>query len=328
MKVFVTGGTGLLGWNVVDALRARGDAITALVRRADASEILGPGVALVQGDLREVAAFEARLAGADVLIHAGACYGEYYRSGAIAALRDTNVRGTVALLDAAVRRGVRNVVFVSSAAVLAPRDGAAVDEGSPYAEATDDPYFASKVEAEKAVLAFLDGHPALRSVLVLPSVMLGPGDRGPTPTGSFVLKLLRGEVPFVLPGWHRIADARDVAHAVVEAIDRGERGERFVVGGPRVEVAEICRTLAEVTGRPGPARPISPGKLLMVAHAMRLAAAVTGRRPLVTPAMVHRLQAAFTYDSSRAERRLGLRCRPLAETLADTAAWFRAQGMG
>lgn len=327
MKVFVTGGTGLLGGNVIQELRGRGHAIRALVRSPGAGERLGPGAELVRGDLREVGAFEADLRGADVLVHAGACYGEYYRGAAPATVRATNVDGTLALLEAAARQGVRDVVYVSSSAVLAGGSGGAVSEESPYLAGSGDPYFASKVEAERAVFRFLDAHPEVRVALVLPSVMLGPGDRGPTPTGAFVLKLLQGKVPFVLPGWHRIVDVRDAARAVVEAIDRGRRGERYLVGGRRYEVAELYRTITEVTGRPTPTRRISARKLLVAARVMQLGSALTGRPPLVKPAIVHRLQEDHWYDSSKAERELGVTFRPLSATLADTARWFTAEGL-
>lgn len=324
MKVFVTGGTGLLGWNVVQALRARGDAVDVLVRRPDAREILGPDVGLVRGDLRDVPAFEDRLAGADVLVHAGACYGEYYRGGSPEAVHATNVRGTAALLEAAARAGIRDVVVVSSSAVLDTAGGGAVNEDAPYPPRGGDPYFASKIDAEREVVRFLAAHPEVRVVRVLPTVMLGPGDRGPTPTGSFVLRLLDGKIPFVLPGWHRIVDARDVAAAVLAAAERGARGARYLVGGRRYEVAELYRTLTEVTGTPTPTRRISPRRLLLASRVMALGAALTGRRPLLSPAIVRRLQEAHVYDSSRAERELGVRFRPLAATLADFVAWSRA----
>ncbi|MEW6264508.1 MAG: NAD-dependent epimerase/dehydratase family protein [Thermodesulfobacteriota bacterium] len=325
MRVFVTGGTGLLGNNIVKELVARHQAVTALARRREARRLLGPGPEVVEGDLRQVRDFEKRLANTEVLIHAAACYGEYYRQGARALPGETNVQGTQGLLEAAERQGVRNVVYISSAAVLKARDGGPVDETSPYNEQTDDPYFASKVEAEKAVLRFLDRHPQIRIVLILPTVMLGPGDVGPTPTGAFVLKLLRGEMRFVLPGWHRIADARDVARAVVEAIDQGRHGERYLVGGRRYSVAEIYQAVTQVSGRPTPTKQITLRKLLLASRLMLLVSRITGRPPALKPNIVRRLQESFWYSSDKAERELGVSFRPLSETMTDTVKWFQSE---
>jgi dihydroflavonol-4-reductase len=327
MKAFITGGTGLLGSNIVKELLPRGIDVTALVRRPDARRLVGPGVELVTGDLRNIQQCEKHMSGADVLVHAAACYGEFYRGTPPSALKEINVMATISLLEAAERQGIRNVVYISSAAVLkAPASGLA-DETSPYNDLTDDPYFASKVAAEKAVLRFCDARPAMRIVLILPTVMLGPGDVGPTPTGAFILKLLRGELKFVLPGWHRIVDARDVAFAVVQAIDKGKSGERFVVGGCRYSVAEIYQAVSEVSGRPTPTKQISSGKLLLLSRIMSLASTVTRRPPPLKPAMVRRLEEGFSFCSDKAVRELNISPRPLSKTMDDTVKWFLAEGM-
>jgi nucleoside-diphosphate-sugar epimerase len=325
MRVFVTGGTGLLGRNIVEELIARGHFVTTLVRRADAGRLLRPEAVLVKGDLRDVGTFENHLADHHVLVHAGACYGEFYRGGSGALPEKTNVRGTASLLEAAERRGIRNIVYVSSAAVLDAGGGARVNEDSPYADHADDPYFRSKVEAEKAVLAFARATPALRLVLILPTVMLGPGDAGPTPTGAFVLRLLRGEMKLLVPGWQRIVDARDVAAAVAEAMTKGRSGERYLMGGRRYSMAEIYGAVAQASGRSMPTRAITPGKLLFASRLMALTAEITGRPPIIKPHLVRRLQASFSYDSTKAGDALGARFRPLSETMTDTVRWFQAE---
>ncbi len=327
MRTFVTGGTGLLGGNIIKDLISRNHQVAALVRSPGREGLFDPAAHVVKGDLRDVSGFEQRLSGIDVLIHAAACYGEYYRTGKQAIPHETNVQGTIALLKAAYQQGVRNVVYISSAAVLETRNGRLVDESSPYAGSAGDPYFRSKVYAEKAVLDFQQKHPDMRIVILLPTVMLGPGDGGPSPTGAFILKVLNGAVKFILPGWHRIVDVRDVARAAVEAIQKGTAGERYVIGGRRYSVAEIYQTLTQVTGIPTPVKTITPKKLLFAARLMTLVSKVTRRQPPLKPNIVKRLQDDFTYSSAKAEREFGVRFRPLSETLADAAAWFQKEGM-
>lgn len=322
MVVFITGATGLLGCNVVTELLARDFQVRALVRRPDAREILGESVDLIEGDLRNVMSFEKHLVDTDVLIHAAACYGEYYRSGDHSALTEINVQGTNDLLYAAARQGVRTIIFISSSAVLKTQTDGRVDENSPYAEKTDDPYFSSKIDAEQAVFRFMESHPEIRIVSILPTVMLGPGDRGPTPTGSFIMKLMQGKMKFVLPGWHRIADARDVATAVVASMTRGESGERYLVGGRRYAFSEIYGAVAEVSGQALPTRKIPPAMLLFASHLMGLFGKLTRKPQLIKPGIVKRLQEDFVYRSTKAEQELGVSFRPLAETMEDTVKWF------
>jgi nucleoside-diphosphate-sugar epimerase len=324
MRAFVTGSTGLLGNSIVAELLARGLEVGALARKPEAAQLVPARAHLVVGDLRDVGGFEKSLEGSDVLVHAAACYGEFYRAKAQSP-DEINVRGTNDLLEAAVRRGVRNIIYISSAGVLETAKKEVVDETCPYSSSPGDPYFASKVSSEKAVLRFAQGHPEVRVVLLLPSVMMGPGDAGPTPTGAFVQKILRGELAFILPGYHRIVDARDVARAAAEAITKGESGERYLLGGPRYPVVEIFRAVSAASARPMPSKTISPGKLLFASRLMHLASKVTGREPPIRPNIVRHLQETFVYSSQKAERDLGLGFRPLSETVTDTVRWFDAR---
>lgn len=104
MRAFVTGSTGLLGSNLVRELLAEGHRVTALVRsRAKAARVFaGLDVALIEGDLADVAAFAPALAGHDVLFHTAAFFREYYQPGDHwPTLKALNVDSTMALLRAA-----------------------------------------------------------------------------------------------------------------------------------------------------------------------------------------------------------------------------------
>ena len=198
MKVFLTGATGLLGSNIVNELLAKEYEVTALVRSLEKGlDILPKSVKMIQGDLMDITGFTDDLKGMDVLIHAGACYGEYYRTGKADTLTSVNVNGTHGLLEAAYKQGIKNVVFISSAAVLKTEADAEADESASYSD-DEEPYFKSKVEAEKEVYRFLESHKDMRIVLLLPTVMLGPGDRGPTPNGNFVINYLKGKFKFII----------------------------------------------------------------------------------------------------------------------------------
>src|SRR5918994_6485261 len=113
MKAFVTGATGLLGNNLVRALRAEGHDVRALVRSdTKARQLLGDtGAELVLGDMEDVPGFAETLAGCDVVFHTAAYFREYYASGDHwPKLKAINVHGTLALAEAAHTRGVRRLI--------------------------------------------------------------------------------------------------------------------------------------------------------------------------------------------------------------------------
>ncbi|MDH6133525.1 dihydroflavonol-4-reductase [Kitasatospora sp. MAA4] len=327
MKAFVTGGTGLLGGNLVRLLRDQGHPTTVLVRdRSRAEQVLGgTGAELVEGDLLDVGRYASALEGCDVLFHTAAYFRETFQPGAHhEQLQAVNVDGTVALLEAADQAGVRRAVHVSSAGVIGHRPGGGPADESvpPGAAVLRDPYLHSKVRAEQAVDRFRRDH-RLPVVVVQPSWMFGPYDTAPSSSGRLVRNFLRRGIPAVLPGGGKVADARDVAQAMLAAAERGRSGERYIVGGPYVPLAKLLATLQEVSGVPAPTRRAPYPAALAVAWLSQSVARARRVPALVTVQSVRILRHNNPTSSDKAVRELGASFRPLEETLRDTVAWYR-----
>jgi dihydroflavonol-4-reductase len=330
MKAFVTGSTGLLGSNLVRGLLAEGYAVKALVRSEEKGQrFLGDTAAeLVVGDMLEVAPFEPHLAGCDVLFHAAAYFREYYTPGKHNdLLQRINVDATIALLEAAQDQGVINVVYTSSSGVLDGSDPAGFDETSGYDFGTSNQYFQSKIRAEQAIDRFLATNPEMRIVLVQPGGMVGPGDSGPTATGEFLIRLMKGNVPVILPGQMVFADARDVAQGMVRAVSVGKSGERFLLAGHPYKVEALIRLGAEIADQPAPGIKLAPWAALTMATLAEATSRLTGKPPMLMRTTVNTLLNARTNASSaKAERELGVTFRPIADSIWDAIEWFRQYG--
>lgn len=330
MKAFVTGSTGLLGSNLVRLLVEQGYEIKAMARSLKKGQrILGDlDIEIVQGDMQNVDGFTPALAGIDVLFHVAAYFREYYQPGAHDnRLHEINVAGTIQLLKAAYEQGVRNIVYVSSGGVLGNySDKQPVDENVLYNETTSNLYFQSKIAAEKAIFELLPENPDLRLVLILPGVMIGPGDSGPTTPGQFVIDYLKGNVPVVLPGGLTFVDARDVAQAMLQAVHIGESGERFIVDGVYADLKSIMGILEQVSGAPVPKVSISYPLAIGMAWILEQLSLVTGKAPLITRQAIQTLQHDIVSSSQKAQRELKFQTRPLEESLGDEVRWFRDHG--
>lgn len=333
--VFLTGATGLLGSNLARALVARGARVRALVRsRAKASrQLAGLDLELVEGDLTDVAGFAPALAGCDLVMHTAAYFRDSYKGGSHwHELKRINVDGTAALLAAAHAAGVRRFVHTSSVAVVrGETPGAPIDE-TMARRAADEPddYYRSKILADEVVDRFLAAHPDFFATFVLPGFMNGPGDAGPTTAGQFLLDFMGRKLPGVLDASFAYVDARDVADAMIAAAARGRRGARYLVAGRPAHVGDVMTLLESLTGVRAPRRRIPLPLLGLVALANEAWSRLTGRPVLLSwtgyrSLLRERLFA--TFDSSRAERELGVRFRPLADTLRDALAWYGAAGL-
>ena len=191
--------------------------------------------------------------------------------------------------------------------------------------ALDNLYFRSKVETEKVIETFLARHD-MPVVIILPGWMFGPGDAAPTSAGQLVLDFLNRNLPGIpTRGGGSVADARDVAAAMIVAAEHGVSGQRYVVGGTFHTLAEIAATLERASGVPAPRLRVPYSLLLTVAWVSETVARLRGRETLLTANGVRTVRAPYPISSSKAIRDLGASFRPIEETLRDTVDWYRSQ---
>lgn len=328
MRVFVTGATGLLGNNLVRALRAQGHEVAALVRSKTKADMLlaGTGATVVVGDMRDVNGFAHTLAGVDAVAHTAAYFREYYAPGDHAsALEDINIEGTLALLLAADAHGIRRFVHTSSSGTVGkPASGSQANEDTPVSAAQlTNLYFKSKVDGDHRIGAFVPKS-GMTIATVLPGWMFGPGDAGPTSAGKLIMDCIAGKLPGVPPGGTCIVDARDVASAMVAMLERDVHGERFLVAGRYHTLREVLDAARHAAGQKPLTFSFPAWLAISLAHASEAWARLTHSAPMIPLEGVRIMLEDFRASSAKAERELGVRFRPLEETLRDVVRWYDA----
>lgn len=331
-SAFVTGSTGLLGNNLVRLLVSRGVKVKALARSKEKAKIQfgSVPVEIVEGDMNNIAGFAKHLQGVDVIFHTAAYFRDNYKGGKHwRQLYDTNVAGTFELLTQAYSAGVRRVVHTSSVAVLTGAPGQLIDETMLRNAKDADDYYLSKILTDRKIDSFLEKHPDMWACMVLPGWMVGPGDIGPTSSGQVILDFLHRKLPGIPPATFSVVDARDVAEAFWLAAAKGRRGERYLVAGRHMSMADLFQALERVSSVSSPKFKVPPLLLLAMGAATELWARVTGKPALISLATVRlmrreRNRTHFTHEKS--QRELGITFRPVEETLRDTIAWYANNG--
>jgi dihydroflavonol-4-reductase len=237
-----------------------------------------------------------------------------------------NVDGTRDLLTAALEAGAERVVYTSSVATLGLVPGGSATEETP--SSVDDmigPYKRSKFAAEQ-VARGLARERGLPVVIVNPSTPVGPGDIKPTPTGRLIVEAARGQMPAFVDTGLNIVHVDDVAEGHLAAAENGRIGERYILGGENMALAEILAEVAQTVGRRPPWLRVPHSVLFPVALGAELAARVTGRDPFVTLDGVRMSRKKMYFSSEKASRELGYRSRPAREAIADAVGWFRDNG--
>jgi dihydroflavonol-4-reductase len=238
----------------------------------------------------------------------------------------TNVEGTRAIADAALRAGVERLVYTSSVATLRPGDDHPSDETCQLTpEQAIGPYKRSKVLAERVIEDLVETR-GLPAVIVSPSTPIGPRDIKPTPTGRIILEAARGHMPAFVDTGLNFAHVDDVAQGHLLALRHGRIGERYILGGQNVTLAAMLGEVARQVRRSPPRVRLPYGAAFAAAVVSELIAGVTGREPLATRDGVRMSRHHMFFDDTKARRELGYTSRPYEEGIADALAWFRQEG--
>lgn len=303
MRVLVTGGAGFIGSHVAEAYRAAGHGV-AVVDLVLGEDRTPPGIPLHRADIRAADLEDVfRTERPEVVSHHAA------QANVRASLRDpvadaaTNVLGTLRVLDLAVRHGVRQVIFASTA-------GALYGEPSRLPAREEDPilptspYGLHKYLGELYMGYYRRIH-GLNTTILRYGNVYGPRQDPSTEAGVvaiFTVAMLRGERPVIFGDGTQVRDfvyAGDVAEANLRALGRDLPAPLHIGTGEATSVNELAARLAALTG--------------------------TRSLPDHGPAIQGEVYQIFL-DVTRAGEALGWRPRvPLEEGLRRTVEWFKAR---
>ena len=327
MKTLITGATGFVGSAVLRQLIQTGHSVRALVRpKSNRQNLTGFKLETITGDLTDRASLDRALAGCSTLFHVAADYRLWVPNPQ--ETYETNVTGTRNIMLAAAHAGVTRIIYTSSVATLGlTPDGSPADENTPVSLADMiGPYKRSKFMAEAEVKQLVKEQ-GLPVIIVNPSTPIGPRDIKPTPTGRMIVDAASGRMPAYVDTGLNLVHVDDVAIGHLLAWERGEIGERYVLGAVNMTLKEILTELAAITGRRPPRIRLPHSLVLPIAYSMEAWACMTGgKEPRITRVGVRLAKKKMFFSAEKAGRVLGFRPRPIQEALHDAVDWFRQHG--
>lgn len=326
MTTLVTGATGFVGSAVLRKLLDNGHEVRALVRKtSDRKNLDGLAVEQVEGDLTDTESLRLAVKGCKFLYHVAADYRLWIPDPDH--MYKINVEGTRNLVRSAVDAGVEKIVYTSSVAALGlTEDGSQANEDTPvFPERIIGHYKRSKYKAEQEILRLVENE-KLPVIIVNPSTPVGPRDIKPTPTGRIIVDTLNRRMPAYVDTGLNIVHVDDVAAGHVLACDKGEFGERYILGGEDMTLKAILEEICSISHLKPPKIQIPHNVILPVAWIAEALAGITGIEPIATIDSVRMAKKKMYFSSDKARTRLGYKTRPVREGLADAIEWFKENG--
>lgn len=325
MKTYiVTGAAGHLGSTILRELGGTGCELRGLLRQSPPPGDLDPAIRYFTGDVCDADSLRPLFEGAAgeelVVIHTAALISIAREMPP--RLYDVNVNGVKNVLRLCREYGVRRLVHVSSVHAIPelPRGRVMREPDSFSADRVTGGYARTKAEAAQAVLdAAAEG---LDAVLVFPSGILGPYDRGRNHLIQMTAEYMAGKLPACVRGGYDFVDVRDAAHGCLLAAERGKKGEGYILGGRTAELSELLAAAGRACGKkPVPALPAGLARLAV--PFIGAYSKLSGTRPLYTAYSLRTVTGNSSFSHEKAERELGYTVRDLETTVGDMVRWLR-----
>lgn len=326
MKVLVTGATGFLGGWLARRLLDEGHDVRIIKRpRSSLDEISDLKLEVVPGDVTDEASLVSACKGIDTVFHLAGLVA--YNRAQRDAMELVNVQGTANVVRACQGNGVRRLVHLSSVVAI----GASFDGKSPLTE--DSPfnihhlnlgYFETKHAAEKVVKAACQSG-SIDAVILNPSTIYGAAD-AKKESRRTQLKVARGKFPFYPPGGVSVVAVEDVIDAIVAAWKKGKTGERYIVSGENLLIKDVFDLIAREAGVKAPSIRLPRAAIFAIGGFGDLMEKL-GRQGSLNSENAWTSVLYHWFDSSKAQRELGLTLKPASYCIGQSVRWMKDNGL-
>ncbi|WP_282111570.1 NAD-dependent epimerase/dehydratase family protein [Maribacter stanieri] len=321
----VTGGTGHLGNNLIRLLLANNQKVRTTVRNTNnTAPFKGLDCEIVQADITDKASLRKAFEGV-TNVYAVAANFSMWAKDPKTEIYDNNLQGTQNVFDVAKECGVQNIVYVSSVASLDfTKLPANVANG--YNKDRRNWYFNSKNDSDKLAIALGEKY-GIRTVLVLPSAMVGAIAFKLSYSNNLVLQVLNGEIPVDTSVTLNWVDVKDVALGMYNAMTKGRDGERYILANEaHTTLQESVKIAADLYPELKLNMPKKVPKWLLygVAGLMEFSSKLTGKEPLLQR---HYLDMFYglkqDYDIRNSREELGFNPKSSKKALEDALAYLK-----
>ncbi len=293
--VLVTGGSGLLGKELITQLLQQGKPIKALYNKTLLANFNNSLIQQIQCNILDVVGLEEAMQGVEQVYHCAAIVS--FNPKQKQQLFKINIEGTANVVNAALGANVKKMVHVSSVAALGRiREDKPIDETMNWTpETSNSAYGQSKYLAEMEVWrGIAEG---LDAVMVNPVIILGNGNWNDSSTKFF--KNVYNEFPWYTTGSTGFVDVKDVAKSMIQLMQSNITAQRFIISAENKTYQQVFNLIANAFDKKQPSKKVTP---LIAAFAWRVEAIkswFTKSEPLLTKETTKTALVKVTFNNTK-----------------------------
>ncbi len=319
MKIFVTGATGFIGTALSLVLADKGHTVHALYRSpGKASALSHSNIRLFKGDILDRASLTTAMEGCAQIYHTAAFTGKWEND--ISMIERLNVEGCRIIYELALEKGLRDIVFTSTAGVYGPSIHGVTDENTRRTIGFFTHYERTKAEAEELSRHFVALGLNIR--MVNPTRVYGPGPLNDSNSVTLMIKRYAQGRWRLIPGDGKsignYAFVDDVVNGHMQAMQHGKAGEKYLLGGENIDFNSFFDLLARITGEKRRMIHVPVFAMKILAGAATTLSRITNQPPLITRPLVQKYTHHWETSSEKARRELGYQVTPLEDGIRQT----------
>lgn len=325
MKIFITGGTGFIGSNLLKRLLQSSHELYCLIRKPSriSENLQKHGVKICLGDIADKESILKGTNGCDWVFHLAGLYSFWEPAKSI--FKNINVNGTRNVMECALETKVSKVVHVSTVGIYGKPADCPFTEESKVGSTRFSEYFRTKYEGDLIVWD-LNKTKGLPVVVVYPCSVLGAGD--PKASGQYIMNLLQRRLPATIcnDSVLTFVHVKDAAEAIIRAAEKENNiGEKYLIGKYQMSFGELNHIVSKISGIPLPKLHL-PGWMAMINAVLLTGLAnLIKKEPLwgMSLDQINVMQKGFRVDGSKAERELGISYTPIQAALEDAISSYQ-----
>jgi len=327
--IFLTGGTGLVGAHILLKLTESGQKVKALKRKRSSLTVIKnifshykktdllKSIEWIEGDLLDLFSLQEGIKGCNTVIHCAAIVS--FNPKDFKKMMKINVEGTANIVNICLDNNIDKLAYISSIATLNDEKNQVRTEDSFWKESKSNSQYAkSKYLSEQEVWRGIEE--GLNSIIVNPSVILGPGDWTKGSSQMFE-KVWRG-LKFYSSGSTGYIDVVDVAKCVVKLLEKEIINERFILNAENKKYRDIFDSIAENLNKPKPHIKVSPLIKEIAWRIEWLKSFITNKSPLITKETANTAMKNKSFSNQKIIKALDYKFIPVEESIKHYSQWF------